>query len=77
MSVSLTPNSVSPVLKSEITVNLDPAYPETLVSTDFTAVLYSNDDPEYKRELFVMSVDDAAKTLKIKFPGAKSGSYYL
>jgi len=73
----MVPESVSPVLKSEIIVYIDPNYPETLVREDFTVILFSNDDEEYKRELYVMEVNDADKSVKIKFPGAVSGSYYL
>lgn len=46
-------------------------------ASDFTAVLHSNDDEEYTRELYIMSVDDSAKTILVKFPGAESGSYYI
>ena len=77
ISVSIEPNSVSPVLKTDITVYLDPNYPETLVKADFEAVLYSNDDPAYKRVLFIVSVDDEEKSMVIKFPGAVSGSYWI
>jgi hypothetical protein len=40
------PASVSPILKSWITVTLNADYPETLVLEDFTATLHSIDDPE-------------------------------
>lgn len=40
-------------------------------------MLFCPDDDEYERELYVMSVDDAAKSLTIKFPGAPSGTYQL
>ena len=73
----MEPNSVSPVLKTEITIYLDPNYPDVLDRADFEAILYSNDNADFKRELYVMSVDDAEKSLKIKFPGAKSGSYWI
>lgn len=73
----MNPSSASPVLKTEIDISLDPSYPETLNASDFTAVLYSLNDTEYRRELYVMSVDDSAKTIKIKFPGAVSGTYLL
>jgi hypothetical protein len=73
----MVPSSVSPVLKTELVVYLDSSYPQTLNREDFNATLYSNDDEEYERVLYVMSVDDAAKSVKIKFPGAESGSYYL
>ena len=73
----MSPTSASPVLKTELTVTLSQSYPETLVKEDFNCTLFSNDDDTYSRELYIMSVDDAAKTLTIKFPGAVSGSYYL
>ena len=76
-SLTLTPNSVSPVLKTEITINLASDYPETLDVSDFNVTLYSNTDENYTRSLYVISADDSTKSLLIKFPGAVSGSYYL
>jgi hypothetical protein len=76
-SLSLSPNSASPVLKTELTVYLSSNYPDTLVKEDFNCTLFSNDDETYSRVLYIMSVNDAEKSLLIKFPGAVSGSYYL
>jgi hypothetical protein len=76
-TMRLEPSTASPVLKTEIVAFLDSAYPETLNASDFTAILYSHNDTTYERALYVMSVDDAAKSVKIKFPGAESGLYYL
>lgn len=76
-TLRLEPSSASPVLATEIYVFLDSGYPETLVVDDFSAILYSNDDEEYERELYVMDVDDSEKSIKVKFPGAESGSYWL
>jgi len=76
-TMRLQPNSANPVLKTEIDVFLSSSYPEVLVASDFNATLYSNDDDEYERVLYVMSVDDTTKSIKIKFPGAESGSYYV
>ena len=74
----MSPNSVSPVLATVLTVTLESTYPETLVSADdFSAILVSKDDPSITRKLFVMSVDDSTKSLQIKFPGADSGFYFL
>lgn len=75
--VSVSPNSVSPVLSSEITVTLDSTYPHALVKTDFKAHLVRDDDITIKRPLYVMSVDDPAKSILIKFPGAESGNYHV
>jgi len=73
----LTPSSASPVLKTEITVQLATNYPETMVVDDFTVMLYSYNDTTYERELYVMRADDSTKTLVVKFPGAESGLYYM
>jgi hypothetical protein len=73
----LEPSSASPVLATELLVYLDSSYPETLDVNDFNATLFNNNDEEYERVLYVMSVDDSAKSVKIKFPGAYSGSYYI
>ena len=44
---------------------------------DFTCELVSNLNVTDKRPLYVMSVDAAAKSVKVKFPGALSGVYTL
>lgn len=74
----MTPNSVSPVLATVLTVNLEDTYPGQMDSRDdFTAELISRDDPEFVRPLYVMSVDADTKSLRIKFPGAESGNYNI
>lgn len=76
-AVGIQPSSVSPVLRTELIVYLDTGYPDVMVAEDFTAVLYSNDDEDIERDLYIMSADDSQKSLTVKFPGAPSGSYYL
>jgi hypothetical protein len=39
--------------------------------------LTSADDPDFERTLYIMSVNDADKSLTIKFPGADSGNYNI
>ena len=74
---SLSPVSVSPVLASELTVTLESTYPEVLIAADFNATLIDQNNSTNTRPLYVVSVDDSAKTIKIKFPGAETGSYYV
>ena len=75
---TVSPNSVSPVLAANLTITLEPTYPEPLTSKDdFTATLISRDDATFFRPLYVMAVDDATKTIVIKFPGAESGNYNI
>ena len=75
---TVSPDHVSPILAQTLTITLESTYPETLTSTDeFTATLTSADDPDFERTLYVMSVNDADKSLTIKFPGADSGNYNI
>jgi hypothetical protein len=75
--ISISPNSVSPVLATNLTVTLDSGYPETLVASHFTARLIDATNSTNTRALYIVSVDDSNKTIKIKFPGADSGSYLV
>lgn len=75
---TVSPNHVSPVLSQVLTINLESTYPMTLNSADeFSATLTSQEDPDFVRTLYVMSVNDADKSLQIKFPGADSGMYNI
>ena len=73
----MVPSTASPVLKTELTIYLADDYSSTLNRSDFKAILYSETDPEYKKELYIMSVDEADKSVKVKFPGAPSGEYFV
>lgn len=75
--VTVSPSSVSPVIASNLTVTLEPTYPETLNKADFSAKLVNVTDASDTRPLYIMSVNDTEKTIKIKFPGADSGSYLV
>jgi len=74
----VVPSSVSPVLASELVITLAADYPGDMNSADdFTCELVSNANVTDKRPLYVMSVDAGAKSVKVKFPGALSGTYTL
>ncbi len=75
--ISMSPTSVSPVLKTDLTITLQSDYAYTLDAADFTATLLSSTDPTLHKPLYVVSVNDAAKTILVKFPGAVSGSYIV
>lgn len=75
--VSMSPSSVSPVLKTDLTITLDSNYPYTLSESDFNVTLLSATDATLHKPLYVMGVDDSSKTLMVKFPGAKSGDYIV
>ena len=75
---TVSPNSLNPVISQVLTVTLEADYPMTLSSPDeFSATLLNADDPTFSRTLYVMSVNDADKSLQIKFPGADSGNYHI
>lgn len=76
--LGVSPSSVSPVLSTDLTVTLDSAYPGDMTSpADFTCKLVEKANTTNVRDLYVMAVDATAKTVKIKFPGAMGGVYYL
>ena len=58
-------------------MTLESTYPHTLAVADFKAKLVSTTDNTITRPLYIMDVDDSAKTLTIKFPGAESGIYHV
>jgi hypothetical protein len=72
--LSISDTNVSPVLKTEITFQLDSNYQDILYATDLTVFVLA---PGYKRQLYVISADDSAKTFKVKFNGAPIGTYTL
>ena len=61
---TVAPDHISPILAQVLTVTLESTYPVTLDSADqFNATLTSADDPDFERTLYVMSVNDADKSL--------------
>jgi hypothetical protein len=76
-ATSITPSSSSPVLKKDVVIQLDTAFPFTLNRDDFTVNATSVDDSSYIRYLRVNEIDDSAKTLTCKFGGAESGSFLI
>jgi hypothetical protein len=74
-ATTMSPTSVSPVLKTDITFTLDAGFPYTLNRDDFTINATSTTDSSYIRYLKVNTVDDSAKTLTARFGGALSGSF--
>lgn len=71
-AISMEPSSVSPVLKTRIVITLDPNFPYTLAPEDFSVNATSVSNPDYKRFLSVLSVDDSAKSMECMFGGAES-----
>lgn len=52
-------------------------YPLTLVSSDFTVQLLDDTNSTFTKDLYIMSVDNSAKTITVKFGGAHSGDYHV
>jgi hypothetical protein len=75
--VSITPNSVSPVLKQNVTIQLESDFPYTLNRDHFTVNATSETNSTYVRYMNVIDVDDANKRLVCKFGGAWSGSFNI
>ena len=66
-------SDVSPILKQTLTLNLSAAYSITLQREDLDVKLVNDDG--YSRDLYIMSVNEAAKTFTVKFNGAPLGEY--
>jgi len=80
--LSVTPNSVSPVIKQDLVIEIDKNFPKEFTSpTDFTATLVdvknNKKDPNVSFDLTVLSVDDPNKSLTVRFPGAPPDTYYI
>jgi hypothetical protein len=74
-SITISPNSVSPVLKTPITITLESTFAHSLVKEDFTVNATLSTNSTVVKYLRVVSVDDTAKTLLCMFGGAESGVY--
>lgn len=77
-SSDLNPNSVSPVLKTPIEIQLGELFPEDyMVAEKFSVNATDITDPSYVRYLNVLSVDPAARTMRCMFGGALSGEFQM
>lgn len=77
IGLTMIPLSVSPVLKSEITFHLMSDFPHTLSTSDFSINATSQHESTYMKRMNVIRVDDAAKSVTVKFGGAQSGLYSI
>jgi hypothetical protein len=66
--------NVSPILKQELTFQLSAEYTDVLKKEELS-VYIKNDGKNYSRELYIMRVDNAAKTFTVKFNGAPPATY--
>ena len=78
-TLGVSPSSVSPILKSWVTVTLDSSFTLTMNRDEFFAELICTDtDCDYEPTyLYVYEANDVDRTLTIKFPGAPSGNYLI
>ena len=78
---SISPSTASPVLKTFLTITLDPENTLTLVQSDLSVRIEPSENNDnanaYAKDLYVTEVDDSARTLGVKFNGAWSGEYNL
>jgi len=74
-TTQMSPSSVSPVLKTRVTVTLESDFPHTLTRADLSMNVSAVNDTSYIRYLNVISVDDATKSFVAMFGGAYSGQF--
>jgi hypothetical protein len=75
--MSLSPTSANPTLKTKINITLESTFPYTLNRSDFSVNATNISNPSYFRQMNVIGVDDAAKTISVMFGGAWSGAYQV
>ena len=76
--MSVTPASVSPVLKRVLTI-LVRDYPATLDKNDIDVILQSQKDPSLLRPINIVEigVNGTDQYMKVKFGGSDSGLYNI
>jgi len=72
---SLVPSSVSPVLKTKVTVTLEASFPHALDKKDLSMWVTNRANSSITKLINVVSVDDSAKTFIGMFGGAESGVF--
>lgn len=76
--IQLTPPSANPTLKTKINITLETDFPYTLSDRkDFSVNATNISNPTYFRQMNVIAVDEATKTLTCMFGGAWSGLYQI
>ena len=76
-STTITPSSVSPVLKTRVSIQLESDFPFTLDRGDFSINATITTNSSYVRYLNVVEVDDSAKSMVALFGGAESGTFQI
>ena len=71
----MSPSSVSPVLKTNITFTVDSSYTGVLTKEDLTVTFVDSTNSSNIRYSRVISADDANKQFTVIFGGAVSGTY--
>lgn len=74
-TLTLSPSSVSPVLKTKITVQMESDFQSTLTRESISMNATSTTNSSYVRYLNVIEVDDTAKSFVAMFGGAESGTF--
>jgi len=74
---TLTPSQVSPVLKADIVITIDPSFAGTLEKDDFEVFIEDVTNSSNIRALNVISVNNAEETITVKYGGAYTGVYKM
>lgn len=75
--MGLSPSSANPTLKTKINITLEATFPYTLSRADFSVNATNISNPSYFRQMNVIGVNDADKTIEVMFGGAWSGLYQV
>lgn len=76
-AISVSPNTLNPVIKQDLTVQLGPLFPAVTDLSAYSAEVIGVTDTTYRRVINIVSYNDADKTMTLKFNGAPSGDYLI
>lgn len=73
--ITVTPDSANPTLKTKLDITLEADFPYTLDKAHFSVNATNITNPSYMRQMNVIGVTEATKTITVMFGGAWSGLY--
>jgi hypothetical protein len=76
-ATGISPSTLSPVLSQDLTVALKSNYPDITDISLYDAYVLGTTDFTYSRKINIVTFDNTAKTLTVRFNGAPSGDYVV
>lgn len=74
---SVSPNSVNPVIKNDLTIQLSSGFPTITDTDDYIVTVKGVTDSTYSKRLNIVEYKEAEEQLIVRFNGAPSGDYLI